>query len=91
MAQELREGVLPAAAFRYRRVLAWASAISFVSILMTFRGWFPTGESRLFGSQPSVQQHRSATDCERPCELVGFRCLSQPKLHRLQTLHLGRI
>ncbi len=49
MAQELSEGVLPAAAFRYRRVLAWASAISFVSILMTFWGWFPAGESRLFG------------------------------------------
>jgi hypothetical protein len=41
--------------------------------------------------QPSAQQHRSATDCERRCVLAGFRCPLQLKLHRLQTSSLGRI
>src|ERR1700682_2236829 len=41
--------------------------------------------------QPSAQQHRSATDCERSCELAGFRCPSLPKPRRLQTLRLDRI
>jgi len=49
MAQALRQGVLPAAASRYRRVLTWASAVSFVSILVIFWVWFPKDESRLLG------------------------------------------
>jgi len=49
MAQKLSEGVLPTAALRYRRVLTGASAISFVSILLAFWGWFPKGESRFLG------------------------------------------
>lgn len=36
-------------AFRYREVLACASAVSFVSILLTFWVWFPKDESRLLG------------------------------------------
>src|SRR6266705_885080 len=40
---------------------------------------------------PSAQQYRSATDCERPCELAGFPCPAQPKRHRRQTLRLDRI
>jgi hypothetical protein len=47
MSQELSEGVLPVAVFRYRQVLTWASAISFVSILIAFWVWFPKDESRL--------------------------------------------
>jgi hypothetical protein len=43
---ELAEG-LPA--FRYRKVLACASAVSFVSILFTFWVWFPKKESLLLG------------------------------------------
>ncbi len=49
MAQELSEGVLPTTAFRYRQLLTWASAISFVSILMVFWVWFPKDESRSLG------------------------------------------
>jgi hypothetical protein len=47
MARELSEGVLPAAAFRYRQVLKWASIISSVSILIAFWVWLPKDESRL--------------------------------------------
>ena len=39
MALEASEDILPAV-FRYRQVLTWASAISFVSILLTFWAWF---------------------------------------------------
>src|SRR5262249_6093167 len=37
------------------------------------------------------QQHRSARDIQRPCELARFPCLSRPKPHRRQTLRRGRI
>ena len=40
---------------------------------------------------PNAQQHRSATDCQRPCELARFPCLSRPKSHRRQTWRRGRI
>jgi hypothetical protein len=46
MAPELGEGV---PAFRYREVLARASAVSFVSTLLTFWVRFPKDESRLLG------------------------------------------
>ena len=49
MSQKLSEGVLPVASFRYRQVLTWASAISFVSIFMAFWVWVPKDESRLLG------------------------------------------
>ncbi len=44
MAPEASEGTVPAV-FRYRQVLTWACAISFVSILLTSWAW--SGESRL--------------------------------------------
>ena len=47
--------------------------------------------NRVGNFPPSVQQHRSATDSERPCELAELRCASPSKLHRLQTLRRGRI
>jgi hypothetical protein len=46
MTPELDEGV---PAFRYRSVLAFASAVSFVSIVITFLAWFPKDENRLLG------------------------------------------
>ena len=46
MTPELDEGV---SAFRYRSVLAFASAVSFVSIVITFLAWFPKYENRLIG------------------------------------------
>ena len=44
MAPEASEGTVPAV-FRYRQVLTWACAISFVSILLTSWAW--SRESRL--------------------------------------------
>src|ERR1700730_8319397 len=46
---------------------------------------------RLHSDGAARQQHGSATDCERPCELAGFRCPALPKPRRLQTLRLDRI
>ena len=46
MTPELDEGV---PAFRYRSVLAFASAVSFVSIVVTFLAWFLKDENRLLG------------------------------------------
>ena len=46
MTPELDEGV---SAYRYRSVLAFASAVSFVSIVITFLAWFPKDENRLLG------------------------------------------
>jgi len=46
MTPELDEGV---PAFRYRSVLAFASAVSFVSIVITFLAWFLKDENRLLG------------------------------------------
>ena len=47
--------------------------------------------SRVGNFPPSAQRHRSATDCERPCELARSPCPAQPKRHRRQTLRLDRI
>jgi hypothetical protein len=46
MTPERGEG---APVFRYRPVLAFASAVSFVSIVITLLAWFPKEESRLLG------------------------------------------
>ena len=51
MALEASEDV-PPAVFRYRQVLTWASAISFVSILLTFWAWFPKDGDRLLTVVP---------------------------------------
>jgi hypothetical protein len=48
-------------------------------------------QNRVGNFPPSVQQHRSATDSERPYDLAELRCASPPKLHRPQTLRRGRI
>ena len=42
-------------------------------------------------SHPAFSNTVLPRDSERPCELAGLRCSSQPKPHRLQILRLGRI